>query len=622
MRPRLTPSVVFFLLLALGFGAYLVFGEKPDDAGIAFAESEGRDPVNAEFGVTGMWMAAAACAVISLGLAGIGAFMDLRWNFAPAGITTPRYAWIAGGTGCLLLLLLAAPRLRHSLWQDEATTVRRVIAGQYKRANEQGRFDDFGERLRHREIRWADTLWEYRTPNNHPLYSITARILNDTESHVDAGGGRLFSEWRIRLPSLLTGLGMILLAPLVVHRLGGRMGAVIATPILLALSPMVVRWSSEARGYGMSAFFAMAMLWTLLRAVERPSWIRWMLFALCQFGMLYAYPTWAFTFALLNAFAFLGIAASTSTKEEHIGIRWRLTAASVTAGMTFLFLFLPNYLQMKTRMGDGGPAPDSEMGWEKAKGLWSYLTTARMPAGGSEFLPGIADIASPILQFACLGVAGGLLAGSLAGVVFLVTKGRRFWWVALPLLLASPVAFYVSKAQGVSWFNHYLTFFTPMVVLLAALGIAGWARGRLGVPLAVGLISVYGAANASTLRALIVHPSEKNREAAEIAYDGKLPDAKSAPTALHAGMQMYTRNYDPWIIRIKSMESLERVIALARDRGAPLHVQFGQWGLTNQLYPNEVRLLESSGQFEKVATLHGTNHDFDRHVYRLVPVED
>ncbi|MEM9478329.1 MAG: glycosyltransferase family 39 protein [Verrucomicrobiota bacterium] len=622
MRPRITPSVVFFLALALGFGAYLIWGEKPGEAGIAFAESEDRDPVNAEFGVTGMWFAAAACAGISLVMALIGAFTDRRWDFAPAGIKTPKAAWIAGGVGCLLLLLLATPRLRHSLWQDEATTVRRVIAGQYKRANEQGRFDDFGERLRHREITWADTLWEYRTPNNHPLYSITARIFNNRESHVDAAGGRLFSEWRIRLPSLLTGLGMILLAPLVVHRLGGGKGAVIAAPILLALSPMVVRWSSEARGYGMSAFFAMAMLWTLLRAVDKPSWPRWMLFALCQFGMLYAYPTWAFTFVLLNAFAFIGIAAWKSTSAEQIGTRWRLTAASVTAGMAFLFLFLPNYLQMKTRMGDGGPAPDSEMGWEKAKGLWSYLTTARMPAGGSEFLPGIADIPSTVVKFACLGVAGGLLLGSVVGVVFLLTKGRRYWWIALPLLLASPVAFYASKAQGVSWFNHYLTFFTPMVVLLATLGIAGWARGRFAVPMAIGLITLYGAANASTLRALIVHPSEKNREAAEMAYEGILPDAETAPEALHAGMQMYTRNYDPWIIRIKSMESLERVITLARERGVPLYVQFGQWGLTNQLYPNEVKLLEESGQFEKVATLFGTNHDFDRHVYRLVTVED
>ncbi len=615
MRFRFTPSVVFFLALAAGFGLYLVLGDRPSEAGMAFARSEDRDPTNAEYGVSGMWNAAIACAVLSLLMAVAGGFADRPWNPSPPAPAGPsREAWIAGGLGCLLLLLLALPRMNHSLWQDEATTVRRCIAGQYRRANDQGKFDSLGENLRYREIKWADTLWEYRTPNNHPLYSISARLLNGTDDRVENGDGKLFSEFRIRLPSLLAGLGTVLLAPFVVRRLGGGRAAVVLAPLLMALSPMVVRWSSEARGYGMSGFFAVAMLWALLRALEDPRWRWWALFGFCQFGMLYSYPNWAFTFIAVNAAAFLFIVPLKAPAEAQAGARWRLTASSVAAGMAFLFLFLPNYLNFSRRISSDGDG----MGWEKAVELWSYLSTARVLSGGSEFLPGLGSIPSPLVKSACVAAAALLFLAALAGLLFLVLKAGHGRWIGIAIALTGPLAFFVSNTQGVVWFSHYLTFFTPAVVLLASLG-AGWAVCRWKVlPSALAAVSVYALLQGATLLALVKHPSEKNREAAELAYGGELPDAKSAPRELHAGLQQFTRNYDPWIFRIKSLDALETVIALARERKVPLHVQFGQGPLARQFYPEVTGLIEKSGQFEKVTTLNGTNHDFERHVYRML----
>src|SRR5690606_39114004 len=91
-----------------------------------------------------------------------------------------------------------APRLAHSLWDDEEYTLRRIVLGSY-------RVNDKGE-PKLKEVPWSDTFWYYGKPNNHFLNSISARLSNSAWRVVARPTGLQFSEVGLRLPAFLAGI--------------------------------------------------------------------------------------------------------------------------------------------------------------------------------------------------------------------------------------------------------------------------------------------------------------------------------------------------------------------------------------------------------------------------------
>jgi hypothetical protein len=119
---------------------------------------------------------------------------------------------------------------------------------------------------------WLDEIWTWRdarqldsalgvftqihSSNNHHLNTLFFYWLGDQR------------EWALyRLPALLAGSGTLVLAALLGAR-RGRLEAVLAAGICAASFPLV-HYSSEARGYSLAVFFALAALLSLLRFFER-----------------------------------------------------------------------------------------------------------------------------------------------------------------------------------------------------------------------------------------------------------------------------------------------------------------------------------------------------------------
>jgi hypothetical protein len=92
---------------------------------------------------------------------------------------------------------------------------------------------------------------------------------------------RLFGDGEIalRLPSALAGVASVPLAWAVGRRLGGARAALLAAA-LVAVNPLMVWYSQEARAYGLIAFTSALALLCFLRAEERPSAGRMAAFAL------------------------------------------------------------------------------------------------------------------------------------------------------------------------------------------------------------------------------------------------------------------------------------------------------------------------------------------------------
>jgi len=86
------------------------------------------------------------------------------------------------------------------------------------------------------------------------------------------GFSRLFGtgEVALRLPSALAGTAAVAVAWGIGRELAGRRAAV-ATAALVAVNPLFVWYSQEARAYGLFVFFAALSMWCCLRAEESPT---------------------------------------------------------------------------------------------------------------------------------------------------------------------------------------------------------------------------------------------------------------------------------------------------------------------------------------------------------------
>jgi mannosyltransferase len=194
-----------------------------------------------------------------------------------AGLVPTRHCSI-GLTSCILVLLLAfALRLHQvhldSLWEDEIFTAIQAL-------------------LPVRDLlRW--TAGDVHPPGYYLLVGHMARW---------GGWDQLLpstvTDWLWRLPSVLAGT----LAVAVTYRLGAdwvnhRLGLVGA--LLLAVSPVAVQYSQEARMHGLFLLGATLSTWILARALVKPGrWGWWLVYGLVTAMNLY---TVYLAFAVLAA---------------------------------------------------------------------------------------------------------------------------------------------------------------------------------------------------------------------------------------------------------------------------------------------------------------------------------
>jgi 4-amino-4-deoxy-L-arabinose transferase-like glycosyltransferase len=153
--------------------------------------------------------------------------------------------WLPLGLLVLLAALLRFPTLgMQSIWFDEAATWQLT----------QIPFGDMLSALPDRE-------------SNPPLFYVlewlTTRVVGDSE----AG---------LRLVSALAGTALVPVAFAIGRRIGGERTA-IATAALVAVNPLLVWFSQEARSYELVALLSAASLLLFLRALddERPRWLAW-----------------------------------------------------------------------------------------------------------------------------------------------------------------------------------------------------------------------------------------------------------------------------------------------------------------------------------------------------------
>lgn len=100
----------------------------------------------------------------------------------------------------------------------------------------------------------------------------------------------------LRAPSLIAGTATIPVVYLIGLRSVGRRAALVAAA-LIAFSPFMIFYATEARGYGLMMFLVALSTLALLRAVDNGGRRWWVLYAACSCGAVYTHYTSVFALA-------------------------------------------------------------------------------------------------------------------------------------------------------------------------------------------------------------------------------------------------------------------------------------------------------------------------------------
>ena len=313
--------------------------------------------------------------------------------------------------------------------------------------------------------------------NRHfPTYFVIARLFDPP----------LIDEWLLRLPSVICGSLAVLLVTLIAIEIHSWRAGLLAG-LLMALSPIEVQFSQEARPYALVSCLVMLALWGLVRIAKlatstQPSartdkltaWTAYLVGTIAALNVLLVTAFWL----LASNLAFAVIAR---TRPD----RPRLVRQWLAVQFVIVLAWLPGLLSLYLAIGDD---PLRGYRWIPQT-TWSHVETV--------LSTGYLFRAAGITTFAYLpGHVFGL------GVVAVVAALLGAWRLRSdPKLLASlgfsaimmPVAMAIISAYHPVWIPRYLLWGTGAFYVLAAVGIAALPR-RL-VPVAGAAFAIAGLVN-------------------------------------------------------------------------------------------------------------------------------
>jgi hypothetical protein len=347
----------------------------------------------------------------------------------------------AGGAGIGVLVLIAAVLI--------AASVVRILPA----------FGDF----------WLDEIWTYHSVRNlDAATGVFNRIHHSNNNHLNS----LFLYWigdrsdwfAYRIPSLVAGIGTVALATALAWR-RTRLEAVFAA-LLTGACFALIHFSSEARGYSLGVFFALAATYSLERDLARPRWWRQWLFGACSIL--------GFLSHLVFLFYYVGAVAQSAWRllrrtNDRRGATLHLARLHALPVAAFLWLYAVDLRHLQ--VGGGNPTDFSEL----------FSKTVGYTLG----LPAVSELALPYL----------LLAGAigLAGLRLAWREGDDSWILMAIAIFAAPLIVLGLMRPRVVAVRYFLIGIALLLLLasrlLAALYEAGgWRRGLCLTAIAVFLI--------------------------------------------------------------------------------------------------------------------------------------
>ena len=616
-----TRNVLWILLVLLI--AYLVFGDNPWQDGIAERVQEGKRIRPIDYWVTyAYWVVAANALILGLLLG-----FHRLWRAPGDAPRCPEFArpearlhpvgWLLVALAIVTSASLAYTRLDQSLWDDEETSTRAYIVGNYH-------VDDEGN-LDFRKSRLRTNLFRYLSPNNHIVHNLIARIVHQCWSAVAAPENRRANDFVLRLPAFVFGMTSLASLAYFLWRMGFPWAGVFGA-WFMALHPWHLRYASEARGYSM-VLTLIPLVWALLLdALHCGTWRRWAAFGGAQFVLLWAFPAAIYPLLLTNLLA-LGAILTRHRGEARAqqGARW--FTVNLFGAMLWALLMAGNVAQLIEWLERKG-ARDLGIKWIKTTLAYflSGMPWTHRRHGVDPVYPELVDLAAqtPWLFYAAVGATAALL---LLGTLRLLREGGYRRWVSLLLLLPGPLTWYVGYLRGHHMHNWYLVFALPSFAALVALGATSvFRRTRspaLSAALTVVLCGAYlaglvswTAAPRTALRTRSVQPYRESVLLIRGTLDPFDPGQEEALTVSFSDPPDY---YDPRVHTVETREELLAWLERSDREGRPLYLNLGRLHRTAKSHPELLALAEQEDLFELVAFLPGFEPLMSRKIFRYRP---
>jgi hypothetical protein len=568
------------------------------------------------------WAAAVNAGLLLLLLA--SSALWARDETAPLAQSATARVRIPGTAIALLLVACAlAGALRWNLahggvWWDEAWSVRHAILGAHEPD------PDEPGRLRFEPVPWTNTLFYYRKPTNHVLYSVTARASIGAWRVAAGAGPEAWDEFALRFPAFAAALLSVLLLGLLVHDLGFPRAAPGAA-FLLAIHPWHVRFGADGRGYSFMVLFAIVAAWCLLHGLRDGRWRWWLGYGSAQLALLWTHPLSVYFPLALGAAGAVGLWLGPGSREDRLVRLARLLVVNALAAMAFLQVMAPNLAQAAALYEE----------WRKVEAdpgtvgrrVWLYLATGlaqNYPRSPDETLPTLRSIWGGALW--TRGIVFGLLPG-LAALGF-VRAGRQpgaARVVVIGLCAAVPIALLHRSVSEFLLIERFVIYGLVPVATLVAIGaetlvaaIVPRRFGRAAVP--IGLAAALAAYQAFVLpqtRVLLDRPQMATREVAAFIAAAELASPNGV---LRAGVGIggqVPAIYDPYLEHVETREEIAELCARARVEGRPLYLAYGYYhanrtGRFRDLFAD----LDDPRYFELAARFPGIETEFTYRVLR------
>jgi hypothetical protein len=512
--------------------------------------------------------------------------------------------------------LLGFPRLGQSLWEDEVYSVRRCILGEY-------RVKDDGT-VELKKLPWKNTLWKYTT-TNHIFQSILARLSHSAWRTLARPTGLQLNEAAARLPSYLAGILVVGAIGLLAARFGLAWEGALAA-WLIAIHPWHMRFTTEARGYGLVALLIPVSVLLAVYALNRGQWKWWIALAMASFALLYTWPPALFMVLILH----LCIAISFLTEKRFspgrdiLILRWLVSGT--VAGVVFLQLFLPcvpellSYLKsvadfnarasflknVGTLLLTGSP-------WNKS----GLATTSYM-----EYFP--FGHAHPVAFQIAIVVAVGLCA---LGIFRLWVVEPRARWLVAVLIFPGLLTYAYAAIRNKALMESYVGFMLQGVAVTVAAGTF-WVFSPLrrfpaarwvGPLLAVVLVGAFAVLSNPARHFLLTWGAERYRESVLVTRPSLDPNTQENRKIITAATTQPPYVYDPRVRRASTVDQYASLMKEADERGVPLYVNNGFPTALKFDFPGIFAMLEDPAVFEPVVYLTGTDVMVDRVVHRYRP---
>ncbi len=525
---------------------------------------------------------------------------------------------------------IRAPRLDLSLYNDEIDVFRTAIEGTFDRRESLDASVDTLPPFR--RVTWADTLWGNRIGNNHALHSLLARVGYDLWHWRSGAPDGTLKEWPLRLPALLGGLLSLAAVASLGKILTGDGRAGLLAGAILAIHPWHLRYSTEARGYGLAFAFGALTVLCLALAMRRHQWRWWLGFGAAQAATLWSCLGSLHLILAINLTAALlfllpgrngGGSARFNPLQSPTLPCW--VVANLLSAAVFLALAAPILPPLRLAIETNatfsqGPVP----GW------WpdtlAYLLVG-MP--WTDLAPDSPD--NPALgKYLAFPM---VLAASLLAVAATVTG----WWrlvisrrpdarlAAIAPCLGLILFWLASELGGSTALRWYGNFATPFFGLWMGCGLHEWLvdclpgrKSAHALLAATALLAIYAAGVVRPFRAYLHHSKQSLREAVVRVRGGVFPFSESQRAPIVTGWWNHASFYDPYLQVAHTPESLQHYITLAKTGERPLYFILGAREIALAENSRVIDRLENTGEFSLVERLPGLEESqFTLWIYRF-----